>query len=453
LSIQSETNAPASPFRASTAAEILRETLAQAETRGFADGERGPAPRDVHDGIKELAAGAWDLSMCSLAGEAAAAKNAQMREEAMCEQARSREERYEKALAGHEEIRGQLPGRYSLTIGITLIVAALLLMFSDIPLSLSLVASGLRMPARARLIDTGGDGQKGEKTATGDSFVRENFRKQTAADTRQWETDTANGRVLNVTDLLRAPLTTIRLFWDTYALAIGLALLGIALKPLLDLLFDAPEGERRNRWVATGLVTVALILFLGTTVTLGYFRGQVFTGDAIASLQAEKDRLQIAAVATGKPAPRESIEEIDARIKQERENNLPTWAFIALTISLPLIGAVCFFFGCQRLDRYLVVRRLVRGRAAAQKQLEEAAAKTDSARAHHARLDMILQRRQIADARASFIAQCVGTYQTSFLDGQAAAMRSDSPTLFGKLRHACYYDLAQKRLRGGGGRP
>jgi hypothetical protein len=310
--------------------------MSQAESRGYADGERGAIVRDGADDIRELAHAAWDLSVGALAGETAAAKNGLDLETDACRQAKEKADGYGKLLASHEDARARTPGRYSLPIGITLVVAALLLIVSDTPLSLSLVAGGLRLPAKARLLE-----DAGSKTATGDLFVREAFRKQTTAEAKRWENDAASGRVLTTADLLRSPVSTVRLFWDTFALAIGLALLGIALKPLLDLIFDAPDEDHKNRWKALVLVSVAISLFLVTTTLLGYFRGKVFIGDAVASLEAEKAKLQLVAAQTDTTIAPEQWAEIDRRIAEERANWLPTVAFIALTISLPLIGAVC----------------------------------------------------------------------------------------------------------------
>jgi hypothetical protein len=240
------------------------------------------------------------------------------------------------------------PDSASRVQAILLIVAAVCLMISDVPLSLQLVTKGLRIPSEAQIV---------QMTATEPEQYLRRPPVLNGEELNQWREAEEQGRVISAADIFRRPVVAMGLFWDVYLLGIGIACLGLALKPLLDIFLN--EDSKRSRF---GLVvTLAmLVLFVASTVVLGKFRGDVIDQEFAGPLQAELEVLisQEAAEQNSGGSGSAKQKQLQSRIDNALGSRWSTPTFIVLTLALPLFGAICFHYGFRKLDKRGVITRL-----------------------------------------------------------------------------------------------
>jgi hypothetical protein len=432
---------------------ILEHTVRRAEDLGLDDGRVGAPPTGARTQITALAEEAWLLGVSQLQQGLAQANETTAAEEHTQRDAALGLERVQQDLLAKDKDRNQRPGKYNLRIGTILIVAACLLFVSDIPLSLSLVGKGLHLPGQARYLTSATN----NSMWANDPYVREELGIRSPEEEDKWRKDALRGNTLGATDLFRKFATVLRLFWDTYALAIGIALLGFAIKPLLDLIFENDEQHQR---AARALLWTAMGLFLLTTVTLGVFRGNMLKEDLVSSLQAEERRLQAETTAArGDPNSADTVKIIEQqrqvvaeRINKEEARWLPTMAFILLTTALPLIGAVCFYFGAQRRDHANALKRLRQECSTATDRVRDAAGRVALAQSRREQLRSLLAELNTQPFKTTFVQRCQTAYERSFMHGVRDAERDLEPlSLYDRLRYAYHRSLAryQRSLRFG----
>ena len=211
---------------------------------------------------------------------------------------------------------------FSRPLGYLYLVFGILLFLADVPLSLKLVASGFQVPVEAELPE--GVAAIGSTTK------------------------------LLIDHLLIYPRYVIGLFWESLALAGGIAFVGIIVKYYVDLIVLRDKDVERPRLLATVVLTVILFGFIGTVFLLGNFR---------AEQQMQADRRQIDNTVrdenqknqafnennpTAQPrrvfSETEIVDEVNRRYGTQSSMK-SAWliqTFIALTILLPVVGGVCF---------------------------------------------------------------------------------------------------------------
>jgi hypothetical protein len=446
---QDSTPSPVPTTPEATGPQELLASVTEAEQLGLKDGQRGDPPRGAIDKILATADQAWLLSVTRLQQNIASAQAILQMEEKLHDDAHTTLNGAQAALQTEAQKHNASPAEYSRGIGRFLVFAAALLFLSDIPLSLSLVSKGLQLPAEAQRIEQTAAGSKATEI-----YVRhDEHQTQTQAQQEDWSDAVANGRTISATDLLRHPLIAIPLFWDNYALALGIALLGFSLKPILDLILDDRQEVQRAR--AKRLLWIVGILFCVTTVSLGAFRGGMNKQEAINRLSNRQKALGTAklraqlggADAAALKTIDQQIEEINEQIVQERSNNSATFTFILLTTALPLIGAACFYFGARRLDNANNVTRLQRARDAAAQALRAAAERVANARARLEQLSRFLSELTTTGFRDTHRLLLRSSYERSFFHGLADSEEELTRLpLFGRLQHA-FHDSISRRER------
>lgn len=290
------------------------------------------------------------------------------------------------AVSGHlercENERALFPGTYNWLVGLLLVGVALALFLSDIPISVLLVGKGLQLPTEAQQVIpfSNSNQHQGNSSAPESDYVRRDARNEDQDAADAWRKAQQEGHFVTVADIFRRPWDALSLFWDVYVLALGLALLGFATKPILDVLLHREQyfGDRK-RWAPVFVAGIAGLAFLLTSITLGYFRGDVLTEERKAPYEAiiQQSKANIAALKADPKAVTGSGANAEEKLKQligdeERkatdaqnseapianEKLLAVLTYIAITVTLPLIGGVCFYFGFQRVDRFWNLRVL-----------------------------------------------------------------------------------------------
>lgn len=330
------------------------------------------------------------------------------------------------------------PGSFNRWVGWLLLFAALVLILSDIPLSLQLVAKGLRIPSEARLVS---EPDKPELYVRRPSVLSR--REQ-----QTWADASEKGEVISAGDLLRKPRVVSALFWDVYLLGLGVAFLGLALKPILDILLDGDKQSRLALWLS-GIV---LALFLSSTVVLGFFRSAVIHEELAAPFDEKLGELnsRMAAEKAKPPGDRNESEmillqseadDLNGRKQQALGSWWSTAAFILLTLALPLFGAVSFYYGCRKLDHTSVLKRL-------RQQLVTLESKRDEAWRQQAFWRSCRDSREryrnelTADSRQSVRQRCAAMYESGLekaREQRAAARRGKS--IYEALEEEAYEEL------------
>lgn len=228
------------------------------------------------------------------------------------------QQRIERTSLDLEQTRGELadletrrrrdPQEFSIVTGALYVLIALILILSDMPLSLSLVAEGFDMPVSYQMEDSD------ETILLGDIF------------SEHWA-------------------GVIQHLWQPIILAIGIACLGIFFKIVTDYFLSsieaAPEDPRFAllfKSLRRTFFVLAFALMLGGLWSVGRLRASQ------QSLLATQDE-SLRATPT------------DAEVAKEREQRrvVDLWtnrSFIALAITLPLIGGICFSVGWKRIQRF-----------------------------------------------------------------------------------------------------
>jgi hypothetical protein len=194
---------------------------------------------------------------------------------------------------------------------------AALLMFADIPLSLTLVARGFDM-----------------KTEIEDPNTRE---------------------IVSVKDLFTSPYLTVTHLWEPLLMAIGIALSGVFVKYFMDeILFreDSQEDDRkfykRRGFWRTIVLSALFIGFIWTIIVLGYFRADIQRQEKLSAL-----RTQITIDGTNRNLTQADIDQSFENAKKDllEKDKWAEWAFISLTLLFPIVGGVCFSAGWRRLEK------------------------------------------------------------------------------------------------------
>ncbi len=184
---------------------------------------------------------------------------------------------------------------YSLVLAVVYVVTGVALFLADMPLSLQLVADGFKIPKWVRL---------------------------------------SNGTRLEVSAFFRDPWGVFSNLAEPLFLALGIALMGIIVKFFVDaVVLRDDEDPAPPRRTIVG-VSAAFVLFVCSTVVLGFFRAEAFRASAVAG---------------GPNASTLSYE---------------TATFIMLTLVFPIAGGLCFSAGWKRFERakhyYFTLMRLRR---------------------------------------------------------------------------------------------
>jgi hypothetical protein len=296
---------------------------------GWTDGATGQPPHhgialiQAHDAERnrELARRLSEVTALAAANADAASKRIERRTEDL-KQTRAE-------LTELEQRRRKDPHEFSFSTGIFYVFIAAILLLSDMPLSLSLVAEGFNLPVKYEL-------DSGETILLGQIF------------SPQWR------------DVLRY-------LWQPIILAVGIACLGIFFKIVTDYFLssveEAPSDPRFTiafKWVRRVFFVLAFALMLGGLWNVGTLRSrQQALNAAVERRPATQSRTRVAEDAVTR----------DARLKQEqadkaiydreesvRAEAVDLWtnrSFIALAITLPLIGGICFSVGAKRVQRFL----------------------------------------------------------------------------------------------------
>ncbi len=238
-------------------------------------------------------------------------------------------ERSRQELAQLESQQLQDPHEFSLVTGTLYVIVAFILMLSDMPLSLSLVAEGFRLPLKKEI--------------------------------------EATGRTVSLPDLFsRDWQEVLQYLWQPIVLAVGIAFLGIFFKITVDYLLSSGEGAPESRYaraikyVRRGFFAVAFALMLFGLFSVGTLRSRQQILD---TTEGELDHLQqpasVVAVNPAVPSPEKLAEEKQRReledMKRSQTTDADTWtsrSFIALALTLPLIGGICFSVGSKRVQRF-----------------------------------------------------------------------------------------------------
>jgi len=197
-----------------------------------------------------------------------------------------------------EGLRRRDQTEFSLITGVLYIFVALILLLSDMPLSLSLVAEGFHLRL-SKEID-------GRKIVVDDIFSPD------------WQ-------------------NVLRYLWQPIILAVGIACLGIFFKIVTDYLLSSAEDAPRDsrfakafKWMRRVFFALALLLMLGGLWSIG-------------TLRARQQALA-AAEESGSTAAASQVESADLWTNR---------SFITLAITLPLIGGICFSVGSKRVQRFV----------------------------------------------------------------------------------------------------
>jgi hypothetical protein len=233
-------------------------------------------------------------------------------------------------LAELEMRRRKEPQDFSIVTGVTYVLVALILILSDMPLSLSLVAEGFHMPTKYEIEATD------ETIVLGDLF------------SDRWA------------DVLRY-------LWQPIILAIGIACLGIFFKIITDYFLSSVDALPEERWFARLFKWVRRVFFFSAFALMIV---GLYSVGTLRSRQQALDAAQERTLATQGTRPRDAEDpvarakreaaEAAERAKREREERVRTEAvelwtdvsFILLAITLPVIGGICFSVGWKRIQRF-----------------------------------------------------------------------------------------------------
>ncbi|MDX6612509.1 MAG: hypothetical protein QOD75_1695 [Blastocatellia bacterium] len=211
---------------------------------------------------------------------------------------------------------------FSRSLGYLYLFFAILLFLADIPLSLKLVASGFQVPVEADL--PAGVAPIGSSTK------------------------------LLIDHLLFHPWVVLGNFWESLALAAGIAFVGIIVKYYVDLIVLRDAETPGPKKLAIVVLTVILFGFVTTIFFLGNFRAeqqsQAVRRQVETNLRNENEANKI--FNSGNPnalrkifRENEITEEVTKRFNDTQALSGSKWliqTFIALTLLLPIVGGVCF---------------------------------------------------------------------------------------------------------------
>lgn len=216
----------------------------------------------------------------------------------------------------YDETRGYClrhASQIGIVLGLLFLIFAGGLVIADLPLSLTLVAEGFRIPTSQTFLDGSG-----------------------------------NPVVVDIDQLFVAPKLVCQYLWQCLVLALGIALAPMYLKVLLDsLVFRDSESQKpqRREVIALGVIATLLIAMVGI---LGHFRAMSHQSNLFSEAQMRATAMTQALKnfgAASQPVPAPSPSGLG-------DTPLSPWltdtAFILLTLTLPLIGAVFFSRGWQR---------------------------------------------------------------------------------------------------------
>ena len=211
-------------------------------------------------------------------------------------------ERAESRLVKISEERLEKRQEYSLILGIIYFTVAIILMLSDIPLSLRLVAEGYDIPTQAVLDD---------------------------------------GTKILIEQLFIHPGLVLQYLWEPLALAFGIAFSGIFVKIFID---EVIWNEAKSRRLKIFLYVVATVLLV-TLISVGVYRAQ---------RQAEEATSQ----SSFQPSFLNSVQS-QAPATSTHSPFGWDWGFISfllITLMLPSVGGICFLAGWLRIQNWSVFR-------------------------------------------------------------------------------------------------
>lgn len=290
----------------------------------------------------------------------------------------------------HEALADQYaahPSRFSPLLGLVLVALSVLLLLSDVPLSL-LVAKGLEI--------------------------------------------TNNQADVPLSELLADPWAVLVAHWETLVLGLGVAALTLVLKVLHEDVVAPPEvlrerqhgkGGRGQRWFI-GLVT---LVALGAIITLGVFRADVHADQVQADLRSAG---QGTSAATAEPV------------------SMGGWAkaaFILISVALPGVGAVFFAAGWSKWSRCWLRRHSRQRYAQASRDYLGTVEQHSRCQREIERIDAYLNGPTLAAERDAFREQ--GT--TVFHQGYEEGVRELRAACGGKTLYDVLNQRGQERLHYG----
>ena len=211
---------------------------------------------------------------------------------------------------------------FSRPLGYVYLLFAILLFLADIPLSLKLVASGFQVPVEADLPP--------DVSRIGSSPK------------------------LLIDHLLFHPWYVFGMFWESMALAAGIAFLGIIVKYYVDLIVLRDSETKRPGWLPISVLTLILFGFGATTFFLGNFRAEQQSQAVRREIETNLRKENSENLTFNQRYPNASrvvfqendIDgEVTKRFNQKQALTGSKWltqTFIALTLLLPVVGGVCF---------------------------------------------------------------------------------------------------------------
>jgi hypothetical protein len=186
------------------------------------------------------------------------------------------------------------------------LIFGVILLLSDIPLSLKLVAVGFGVRT------TPPDGVKG----------------------------------LTVDDFFYAPLAVFGQYWEAIMLALGVAAVGIFVKYFFDLIVLRDQESEVPPWWVKIVMVIVLTGFCATIYVLGVYRAEIQVQATVKEIVEEVENESVGLISQDLSG---YTPEKKAELIRERTDNAlksaPTWTsvtFVALTLLIPVVGGICF---------------------------------------------------------------------------------------------------------------
>jgi hypothetical protein len=286
-------------FMESTSNKLSKYTL-DLWNLGWSDGLTGQSSAENIELIRKFAETRKKRHVHELRAELAKAQGAYSDAEERARDAAVSVDRTEKKLNALVEHRREKPHEFSPLSGVVFLVVSMILILSDIPLTIQLVGEALGLETWAPIPDDG----------------------------------TGHATTLKIGNILFGPMRekALELLWEAAAVALGIAMLGMFFKLASDFLLGDKEFFTRYRWLvhARPILQVAFfaLAFALTCWTLW-----------------DLGALRAAARAKGGPP-----------------QDLVDMTFKLLAIALPAIGGICFSLGQKRLQNWwelLTTRALI----------------------------------------------------------------------------------------------
>lgn len=224
----------------------------------------------------------------------------------------------EQAEGAYREVKlAPVPRAGSLFLGAVFAVATVILLFADMPISASIVK----------------DGFKFESSAGIGTITSQNNGVPQLALGRQSPSNQANQPVQESSWADWLFEAVIR--WGNLLIALGIAVSGVLLKHILDVLLFEEETDNWKSWRKKAIWLAALLIYLYGIYLMGALRFEVKVQELKFGVEADVRQQQPGLVGPAFDAAAQQ------RLSQLVQDSAPR-AFIFLTVLFPLAGGLCF---------------------------------------------------------------------------------------------------------------